>query len=296
MRLTRPLTFAALLAGAYSITMPLSLRAQDAAAKPDKSGYVEVRGVNYYYEIAGKGEPILLLHGGLGSTGMFEPVLPNLTSTRTVIAVDLQGHGRSSLGDRPIRLTSIADDLDELLTKVGFSTVDVIGYSLGGGVAFRLAVQHPERVRRLVVISAGFAQSGFYPEMLPQQAAVGAAMAEAMKDTPMYKTYMAVAPRPEDFPKLLDRMGDLMRMPYDWRDDVGKVKAHTLLVAGDADMFRLEHIVEFYKLLGGAQQDAGWQREHMSKNRLAILPGVTHYEMFMAPSMAATVIPFINGR
>ncbi|MFN8574255.1 MAG: alpha/beta hydrolase [Gemmatimonadaceae bacterium] len=291
----RHLTLIAALVAVGATTMSTPAQSQATTTTPQKTGHELVNGVSYYYEISGRGEPILLLHGGLGSTAMFQPMLPGLSDRRTVIAVDLQGHGRSSLGDRPIRLTDIADDMHALLTKLGFETVDVIGYSLGGGIAFRLAVQHPERVRRLAIISAGFAQDGFYPEMLPQQAAVGAAMADMMKETPMYKTYVAVAPHPEDFPKLLDRMGEYMRQPYNWRDDVKKVTAHTLLVAGDADMFRLEHIVEFYKLLGGGQQDAGWQREHMSKNRLAILPGVTHYEMFMAPSMAATVIPFING-
>ena len=111
-------------------------------------------------------------------------------------------------------------------------------------------------------------------------------MAEMMKDTPMYKSYVAVAPNPEDFPKLLDRMGELMRTPYDWADDVKKLKMPVMLVYGDSDMFRPEHIVEFYQLLGGGLKDAGWMREHMSKNRLAILPDLTHYEMFAAPALA----------
>ena len=182
-----------------------------------------------------------------------------------------------------------------VLKALGYDQVDVLGYSLGGGVAFRLAVQHPETVRRLALVSAGFAQDGFYPEMLPKQAQVGAAMAEMMKDTPMYQSYAAVAPHPEDFPKLLDRMGALMRKPYDWADDVKKLKMPVMLVYGDSDMFRPEHIVEFYQLLGGGLKDAGWMREHMSQNRLAILPDLTHYEMFAAPELARTVLPFLNG-
>jgi pimeloyl-ACP methyl ester carboxylesterase len=151
-------------------------------------------------------------------------------------------------------------------------------------------------VRRLVLVSAGFSQDGFYPEMLPMQAQVGAPMAEAMKDTPMYKSYVAVAPHPEDFPKLLDRMGALMRKPYNWAEDVKKIKMPTMLVYGDSDMFRPEHIVEFYHLLGGGLKDARWKREHMSKNRLAIIPDVTHYEMFMAPQLVTTVRPFLDGK
>ncbi len=126
------------------------------------------------------------------------------------------------------------------------------------------------------------------------QAQVGAAMAPMMKDTPMYKSYAAVAPDPAEFPTLLDRVGELMRTPYDWSADTKRLAMPVLLVYGDSDMFRLDHVVEFYRLLGGGLKDAGWQREHMSKNRLAILPNVTHYEMFMAPAMVTTVLPFLD--
>ncbi len=268
---------------------------RDTETGPTRSGHTLVNGVDYYHEIHGSGEPVLLLHGGLGSTDMFAPVLPAFTKARTVIAVDLQGHGRSSLGERPIRVQDMADDMAEILDQLDYDTVDVVGYSLGGGVALHLAARHPERVRRLVIISAGYSREGFHPEMLPQQAQVSGAMADMMRDTPMYKSYIAVAPRPQDFPALLDRLGDFMRTPFDFEDDVKKVQAQTLLVSGDADMIRLDHVVQFYKLLGGAQQDAGFMREHMSRNRLAILPNVTHYETFMSPSMTAVVLPFING-
>ena len=121
-------------------------------------------------------------------------------------------------------------------------------------------------------------------------------MAEMMKNTPMYKSYVAVAPNPSDFPKLLDRMGELMRTPYDWGDDVKTLRMPVMLVYGDSDMFRPEHIVEFYHLLGGGLKDAGWQRENMAKNRLAILPDLTHYEMFGSPALASTVMPFLDGK
>jgi pimeloyl-ACP methyl ester carboxylesterase len=260
-----------------------------------KSGHIEVAGIRYYYEIHGRGEPLLLLHGGLGSIDMFAPILPILAEKRQVIGVDLQGHGRSTLGTRPIRLEAMGADMATILTALGYGAVDVFGYSLGSGVAFQLAVQHPEKVRRLAMASAGFATDGFYPEMLPQQAQVGASMAEFMKDTPMYKSYVAVAPKPEDFPRLLDAMGEAMRTPYDWSADVAKLKGPVMLVYGDSDMFRPEHVVKFYQLLGGGLRDAGWQREHMSQNRLAILPGRTHYDLFLAPELARTVLPFLDG-
>jgi len=267
-----------------------------AGPKPQKSGHVEANGINYYYEIYGRGAPLLLLHGGLGSIGMFNPDISQLAKDRQVIAVDLQGHGRTALGDRPISHVANGDDMDVLLGKLGYDSVDAMGYSFGGGAALRLAIQHPNRVRRLVVVSAPYSQDGFFPEMLPQQAAVGAAMADQMKETPMYKGYVAVAPRPQDFPRLLDRMGELMRAPYDWSEDIKKLKGPVLLVFGDHDMIRPEHIVRFYQLLGEGQRDAGWQREHMGKNRLAILPNVTHYEMAMSPALVPTVLSFLNER
>src|SRR6185436_18419677 len=147
---------------------------------------------------------------------MFGPILPALTKDRQVIAVDLHGHGRTPLGSRNIDLVDIGNDLAVLLQRLGYGAVDVVGYSFGGGAAFRLAVQHPEHVRRVVIISAGYAQNGFHSEMLPQQAAVSSKMFDAMKETPMYISYKAVAPKPEDFPRLLDRMGEFMRTPYDW--------------------------------------------------------------------------------
>ncbi|MCB1496040.1 MAG: alpha/beta fold hydrolase [Bauldia sp.] len=267
-----------------------------AATAPDRSGHVEAGGISYYYEIRGQGEPLLLLHGGLGSIDMFQLLMPIFTGHRQVIAVDLQGHGRTELGNRPISLIDMGDDMATILDALGYGEVDVLGYSLGGGVALRLAVQHPDTVRRLAIVSAPFAQDGFFPEMLPQQAAVGAGMAEMMKETPMYKSYIAVAPHPEDFPRLLDAMGAYMRQPYDWADDVKTLKMPVMLVYGDSDMIRPEHIVEFYHLLGGGLRDAGWMRENMAQNRLAILPDLTHYEMFAAPALAHTTLPFLDGR
>jgi pimeloyl-ACP methyl ester carboxylesterase len=294
------------LAALAAAAAPASIHAQGESAPmqtpaaatpaPARSGYVQANGVRYYYEIHGQGEPLLLLHGGLGSIGMFEPVLPALAGRRQVIAVDLHGHGRTALGERPISHVDIGDDMAVLLRELGYRQVDVLGYSFGGGVGFRLAVQHPELVRRLALVSAGFAQDGFYPEMLPQQAQVGAAMAEHMRDTPMYRSYAAVAPHPEDFPRLLDRMGELMRRPYDWSDDVRRLTVPVMLVFGDSDMYRPEHVVRFYQLLGGGQRDAGWMREHMSRNRLAILPDLTHYDIFLSPALVSTILPFLDGR
>ena len=268
---------------------------QTETPKPTKSGHAAVNGVNYYYAIYGSGEPLLLLHGGLFHTEMFGLTLTKLAMNRQVIGVDLQGHGRTRLGNREISLIDMGNDMAGVLKKIGYDKVDVLGYSMGGGVAFQFAIQHPEMIRRLVLVSTPFAQDGFYPEMLPQQAALSGAVAEQMKETPIYQSYVAIAPHPEEFPKLLDQMGAYMRKPYNWSADVKKLTMPVMLIYGDSDMFRPEHEVKFYQLLGGGLKDAGWQREHMSQNRLAILPNLTHYEIGTAPELADTALPFLNG-
>ncbi|TIL65170.1 alpha/beta fold hydrolase [Mesorhizobium sp.] len=266
-----------------------------AMPKPAKSGLLPINGLNHYYAAYGRGEPLLLLHGGLGTTDMFAPILPKLAESRTVIGVDLHGHGRTALGDRPLSLEAMGDDMAAIVKALGYDKVDVMGYSLGGGVAFRMAVQHPETVRRLVLVSTGYASDGFYADMRTQQAQVGAAMADMMKDTPMYKSYVAVAPRPQDFPKLLDQLGTHMRKDYDYSADVAKLKMPVMLVFGDSDMYRPEHEIKFYQMLGGGLKDAGWMRENLSQNRLAILPNRTHYDVFFASELVAAALPFLNG-
>jgi len=287
-------TIAALLSAAHAAPAGVPR-----SAPANTTGRATLKGVDYHYDVRGQGEPLLLLHGGLGSSDMFEPLLPILGQGRQVIAVDLQGHGRSSLGNRPIRCEAIADDVAALLKRLGRAKVDVLGYSFGGCVGLRLAVQHPDLVRRLALVSTPFANDGWYAEMRAQQAQVSAAMAPMMKETPMYKSYVAVAPKPDEFPRLLDAMGEFMRTKYDWSADVqtlAKLKMPVMLVYGDGDMVRPEHEIKFYQLLGGGLKDAGWNRESMPRNRLAILPDLTHYDIFTSPRLAETVRPFLDGQ
>jgi len=288
-----------LLLAAAALATPLAAHAQPAPATAQsavRSGAVEVAGIAYHYEIYGQGEPLLLLHGGLGSIEMFAPILPALAAGRQVIAVDLQGHGRTPLGARPIAIEPMGNDMNLLLDKLGYKQVDVMGYSMGAGVAFQLAAQHPDRVRRLALVSMTLSTAGIQPEMVPIQRQLTAAMAPMMKGTPMYTSYAARAPKVEDFPRLLDQMGDLMRRDFDWSAQVKALTMPVMLVVGDADMWRPEGSVEFFKLLGGGQRDGGWQREHVTKHRLAILPGRTHYDIFLAPELVRTVRPFLDGK
>jgi pimeloyl-ACP methyl ester carboxylesterase len=269
--------------------------AETPATTPFKTGYAPVNGLNLYYEIHGTGEPLILLHGGVGATDMFAEILPMLSSVRRVIAVDLQAHGRTADIDRPLSLEAMADDIATLLKHLGFDKADVMGYSLGGGVALRTAIQHPDVVRKLVLVSTAFKRDGWYPEIQRAMSQMGPAAAEPMKQTPMYPLYARVAPRPEDWPLLLTKLGELLRKDYDWSKEVAAIKAPTLLVYGDADAIRTAHALEFFELLGGGQKDGGWDGSGVSNARLAILPGLTHYNIFSSPALAAAVTPFLEA-
>ena len=258
--------------------------------------YAEVNGINLYYETHGSGRPLVLLHGGLGSGEMFGPLLPVLAERHHVIAVDLQGHGRTADIDRPIDLRLMAGDIAALIDHLGLATPDVVGYSLGGGVAFHTAAQYPAKVRRLVMASANTRSDAIYPEMRAQQGQVNAAAVDFMKDTPMYQLYQRVAPRPEDFPRLLTKIGESMSKDFDFTEEVRGLQMPTLVVAADADMAPPSHAVEVFKLLDGGLRDGGWMGEGRPKggHALAILPGLTHYTIFNSPLFAAATLAFLE--
>jgi pimeloyl-ACP methyl ester carboxylesterase len=258
--------------------------------------YAEVNGIKLYYEAQGAGRPLILLHGGLGSGEMFGPVLPALTEGHQVIAVDLQGHGRTADIDRPIDIRLMADDIAALIDHLGLDKPDLVGYSLGGGVALHTAAKYPAKVGRLVVASVYLRPDAIDPEIRGQQGQVSAAAAESMKDTPMYQLYQRVAPRPEDFPRLLDKIGQTMAIDFDYTEEVRSLQVPTLIVAADADMAPPSHYVEVFKLLDGGLRDGGWMGEGRPKggHALAILPGLTHYNIFSSPLFAAVTLAFLD--
>lgn len=263
--------------------------------KDQRGNYAPVNGLNMYYEIHGTGKPLLLLHGGFGSTGMFGEVLPLLAEGRQVIGVDLQAHGRTADVDRPLRFESMGDDLAALIEYLGLGKADLMGYSLGGGASLQATIRHHEVVRRLVVVSTPFRHDGWYPENAQEMKQMGPASVEFMKQTPLYENYAAIAPRPEDFPRFVTKMGDLIGRDYDWTEGVSAMKTPTLIVVGDADAVQPSHALEFYELLGGGKAAASWDGSGMPSSRLAILPGTTHYDIFQSPLLAASVIPFLDA-
>jgi pimeloyl-ACP methyl ester carboxylesterase len=266
------------------------------ATSSGTGSYADVNGVHLYYESHGDGRPMLLLHGGLGSGEMFGPILPALTEHHRVILPDLQGHGRTADIDRPIEMSVMADDIAALIDHLGLERPDVVGYSLGGGVALHLAFAHPEKIGKLVAVSANIRRDAIPAEMLAQQGQVNADAAEAMKGTPMYELYQRVAPRPEDFGRLLTKIGESMADDFDFTEQVRALAVPTMIVAADADMAPPSHYVEVFKLLDGGLRDGGWMGEGRPKagHALAILPGLTHYNIFASPLLAAVTLDFLG--
>jgi pimeloyl-ACP methyl ester carboxylesterase len=237
----------------------------------DRGRYADLNGLHLYYEVHGTGRPLVLLHGGLGSGGMFGPVVPRIVEAGyQVVAPDLQGHGRTADIDRPLDVRLMADDIAAL-------------------------IKHPELVNRLVVVSANVRRDAIPPEMLAQQAQMGPEAAEFMKDTPMYQGYVRVAPRPEDFPRLLGKIGASMAQDFDWSEEVRGLQVPTLIAAGDADMAPPSHYVEVFKLLDGGLRDGGWMGEGRPKggHALAIIPNATHYNVFLSPLLAQATLAFL---
>lgn len=257
--------------------------------------YLDVNGLSLYYEEHGAGDPLVLLHGGLGSGEMFAPILPDLAKNRRVILVDLQAHGRTADIGRPLRCETMADDVAGLIRGLGLEQPDVLGYSLGGAVALRLAIQYPDLIRRLVLVAVPYARSGWFPEVLGGFDQMGARLAEFLKPSPPYQTYTRVAPRPEDWPVLLDKTGDLLRQDYDWSGEVPSITAAVMLVYADADSVTPEHIVDFYRRLGGGQRDAHWDGSLRAPVRLAIVPGHIHTDLLSAPELPSMILRFLDA-
>lgn len=255
-------------------------------------GYAVINGLDMYYEIHGSGEPLVLLHGGLMTIEGFGLLLPALSQTRQVIAVELQGHGHTADIDRPLSFEGMADDVAGLLQDLEIETADILGFSLGGGVALQLAIRRPNATRKLVIVSAPCKSDGWYPGARAGMAAVTAEAARGWAGSPLHQAYVGVAPNPEDWPLLADKVGQLLRQDYDWSAAVASIAAPALIVVGDADGVRLDSAVELYRLLGGANEDVGMGT--LPRSRLAVLPGMTHLGLLAhIDVLDALVTPFL---
>jgi pimeloyl-ACP methyl ester carboxylesterase len=234
----------------------------------------------------------VLIHGGLTTIGEMQGWVQPLAKTRQVIAVEMQGHGRTADTDRPMRLETMGDDLAALLDYLKIPKADLVGHSFGGDCAIRAAIQHPDKVRRLVVISTAYAKSGWFPETQEGMSQVGAGMAETVMQTPTGK-FSQQWPEPQRFPQFLDKMGKMMSEDYDWSADIAKLPMPVLLVFADNDAVSQKHIAEFFALLGGGVKEAGWQNTQLSKSRLAVVPGYSHYNFITSLEVPQIVGKFL---
>jgi pimeloyl-ACP methyl ester carboxylesterase len=254
-----------------------------------KTGFTHVNGLDIYHEVHGAGDPLIVLHGGVTAIAGIESLLPGLGARRQVIAVELQGHGRTSDSDRPLSFESMADDVAGLMAEIGVDRADWMGYSLGGGVALRGVIRHPDKVRRLVLVSTPFARNGWDPEVLVQMAHMGPA-AEGMKQSPFATLYPKV-----DWAVLFAKLQDLLQQDYDLSREVAAIRSPTMLAFADADAIRTAHMIDFFGLLGGGTRDAGLDGSLRPAARLAVLPGSTHYDVCTAPALPELVNAFLEA-
>jgi pimeloyl-ACP methyl ester carboxylesterase len=256
--------------------------------------YADVNGLSMYYEEHGEGDPLVLLHGGIAGGEIFAEIAPALAQGRRVIVPDLQGHGRTAHIDRNLRAEDLADDVAALIRHLGLERADVLGYSLGGAVTWRLAIQHRERVRRIVVVSTSGRRAGSFPEVVAAFDAFSAEMAPMIQPSPAGQHYARVAPRPEDWRLHIERTAGMLKLDFDWTEEIGRIEAPTMLVFADADSVMPDHVVELFRLRGGGLRDAGWDGAARPVARLAVLPGRTHYDIVESPGLVEAVVPFLD--
>jgi pimeloyl-ACP methyl ester carboxylesterase len=261
--------------------------------QPASSGSARANGIELHYEIYGQGEPMVLIPGGLTTIGEMRTWLEPLAATRQVIAVEMQGHGHTPDTDRPLGFSTLATDIAALLDHLEIRTADVVGHSFGGAVALRVAIQTPDRVRRLVVISSPHARSAWYPEARQGMSQVGASMAEHMLRTPTGQLSRQW-PQPERFRSFLDKFGKLMSEDYDWSADVARLPMPVLLVFSDNDSVPQRQVAEFFALVGGGVKEPGWLNTQLSTSRLAVVPGYSHYNFQSSPEVPQLIEKFLG--
>lgn len=266
----------------------MTLLATGASAQQEPmSGYAPVNGVNMYYEVHGSGEPVVLLHGAFMTiTNNWAGWIGELSKTRKVIAVEMQGHGRTADVPREITYENLADDVAALLTYLKIPRADLIGYSMGGAVAMECAIRHPDKVRRAVIISSTFRSDGMVPEALE---AIRKLTADDFKGSPIEAEYKKLSPTPDDFPKFVQRIVATASKGYDFgADNLKATTAPMFFIFGDADGVRLAHVAEMFRLKGG---EIHGDMKPRAASRLAILPNTTHVTLMQRMPI---IVPMVN--
>src|SRR5262249_5413960 len=270
---------------AFLLTMSVSFVAT--AQQTPTTGYAPVDGLEMYYEVHGSGEPVVLLHGAFMTiTNNWTACIGELSKTRKVIAVEMQGHGRTADIKRELSYENLADDVAALLDHLKIPSADLIGYSMGGGVAMQCAIRHPDKVRKVVVISSVFRRDGMVKEALD---AIPKLTADAFKGSPIETEYKKLSPTPDEFPKFVKRVLATASKGHDFgADKLKATKAPMFFIHGDADGVRLEHVAEMFRLKGG---EIHGDMKPRSASRLAILPNTTHVTLMQR---MAVIVPMVN--
>ncbi|WP_333597642.1 alpha/beta hydrolase [Chryseobacterium flavum] len=243
------------------------------ALKPSESGYAEVNGLKMYYEVYGEGKPLVLLHGAYMTIPLnWSEIIP-MFKGRKIIVAEMQGHGRTRDIDRKISYEAMADDVSGLLKHLKIDRADILGYSMGGGITFQLAVRHPEQVRRLIVLSGSYAHDGWWPDVETSFSTINA---EVFKGSPIEKQYDSLGNDPKHFPEFVKKVISIDLEPYDWSRDVKNIKAPLFMAIGDADGIQYEHALDLFRALGGGKMG---DIHGLPQSRLAIIPGTTHIGM-----------------
>ena len=280
----------ALAAILFLITTQSLGQTQNNTIKVD-SGYAPVNGLKMYYEIHGEGVPLVLLHGAFNTINLaFGMVIPELSKNRKVIAVELQGHGRTADIDRPFSFESMADDVAALLKYLRIDSADIFGYSMGGGVAWQVAIRHPQLVRKLIIASAVYKYEGWTPET---RAILPNLNPQIFEGTPIKTEYDRLAPDPKHWTAFVNKMKQFVSTPYDFgAEKIKAIKAPTLIIAGDGDGVLPEHAVEMFRLRNGKYMvDFG----PAPKTQLAIFPGTSHIAVMMQKDwLLSMIIPFLD--
>ncbi len=267
---------------------------------PAGSGHADVNGVKIWYQTYGEGDPLILVHGGFGSVEMFGPNIERLAEGRRVIGVDLQGHGGTGPLGRPMTFENMATDIAELIKALGYEKADVMGYSLGGATALRLAIDHPEVVDRLVLVSMTYAFANWHQYNYDGMKGIGAdpeGTAQGMIGSPMHQAYVMKAPGGADsWLDAVKEVGSLVGQDYDWSAEVPSVKAPTLVVYADWDAVRISAATRLFELLGGGAQDANWDSSGMGQNHFSVIPNATHYDILNTTAVSELAIPFIDAK
>ena len=245
--------------------------------KPLSSGYAPVNGIKVYYEVYGEGEPIVLLHGAFYTIDMnWGQLIPELSKTRKVIAIEMQGHGHSPFSDRKLDIVTLASDVEKIMDYLKIDSADVAGYSMGGSVAYQFAVKYPERLRRLVIISSTYKTDGWLPVV---NSAFKDFKPEFFDNTPIKAAYYAVAPDTTKWTKFLKQMIDFARVSFNVGDsNIAKISAPVLIISGDNDGLDKIELMKTYELLGGG---VSADLQPMPKSQLAIVPSQGHVSLMM---------------